>query len=190
MYSAGSLILTPRSLDVHRAGVHARVAGGARPDRFRSEAVDDALLGGSARQQDGGVLVGVVTQVVDDLHRVERLAGCVGRADVLAAEAGGAHPAVEQRAPTVLRIRTYTELLDVKVVQRNRLAFIVNGERAHLAGRFSVMEDHGRQCRHQMHVLAGGDRHEEAGDEHHVQPITAGGKPRPAPTCLRPCAPR
>ena len=60
-------------VDVDRARLHTRVAGRAREDGVFANACDQVFLGRAAREQNGRMVVRVVADVVDDLHRVEGL---------------------------------------------------------------------------------------------------------------------
>ena len=140
-------------VDVDRAGFNACVAGGARPNGVLSKPCDDVLFGRFARQQRGSVVVGIVTHVVDDLHGIEGLAAGIGRADVLAAGARGACPAVDQVAPRKVGVVDRSKGLNVQLVQQH--GFPVSPSRQGLHGRHGpqVVEEDVREGHHQVHVF-------------------------------------
>ena len=87
-HSASSVVRPP----ISGLSASARCAAGDSPCWKRSSSASSGPRSGMREAK-------VVAQVVDDLHRRQRLAGVVGGAEVRAARALGAGEAVEQRLP-------------------------------------------------------------------------------------------
>ncbi len=103
-------------LDVHWASVHARVAGSASPDRFCAHSVKDTLIRSLPPQKNWSVFIRVITDVVDNLHRIERLSRLVSRTDILATRTSRARPTINQLPPTKLLITRYAEGFDIEIL--------------------------------------------------------------------------
>ena len=86
-------------VNVNRACLNAGVAGGARPNGVFTKAGDDVFFRRFTGKDAGGVVVGVMADVVNDLHRVEGFAAGVSRADILTASARRACPSVDKVSP-------------------------------------------------------------------------------------------
>nr|AIF14475.1 hypothetical protein [uncultured marine group II/III euryarchaeote KM3_67_D09] len=103
-------------LDVHWASVHARVAGSASPDRFCAHSVKDALIRSLSLQKNWSMFIRVIADVVDNLHRIERLSGLVSWTDILATYTSRARPTINQLPPTKLLVTRYAECFDVEIL--------------------------------------------------------------------------
>ena len=112
-----------------------------------------------------------MANVVNDLHRIEVLPAGVGRADVLAASARGASPAVDEVAPREVGVVHSAEGFHIQIVQQHRLPVGSPSQRFHRGhGPQIVKEDVGE--RHdQVHVLGQRNQEEEHANGQHVSPI-------------------
>ena len=159
-------------VDVNGTGLHASVTGGAGPNGVLSETGDDVLLGGLAGKQGCGVVVGVLADVVNDLHRVERFAAGVGGTHVLTASAGGAGPAVDEVAPGEVGVVHGAKRLQIEFVKRDGLAVFAPSQWLHRGHRSQVVEEHVREGHDQVHVLGERDEEKEDADGQHVRPVS------------------
>ena len=167
-------------LDEDRAGLHARPARHAVPDRVvRDGRVHDGPGEGDRRRMGVVEAVGLahdrrVRDQVDavlgldrhlpDAHDeglgVERLAGVPGRAGLLAAAAFGAGEPVEEVLPA--------EILERLEAERRRLVFEVHLRQ--LAARSELAQEDVREACRDVEVLAEGQVAEERGDQRDVGP--------------------
>ena len=158
-------------VDVDGAGLHASMAGGARPDGALTKASDDVFLGRLVGEQGRGVVVRVMAHVVDDLHRVEILPAGIGGADVLASGARRASPAVDEVSPGEIGVVDSAKRLHVKIVEKHRLAVFTTRQRFHGGHGSKVVKEDVREGHDQVHVLGERNEEQEDTDGEHVRPV-------------------
>ena len=152
-------------------GIDTGMTGSTSPHCICGKTFHHGFIGSLSGEQYRGMFIGIRSDIVDYLHRVERLPRFICRAHVLTPCAGSTGPSINELPPGVLAKCRDSESIDIQLLKRNSHAAIVNSQWTHFRHRGTIEEKDIGKRHYQMHMLGKRDEDEKATYSRHVHPI-------------------